>query len=187
MKLSFSSPKMTNQRLVTLAMLAALAIIISKFSITVIPNQLMVSFTFIVNTVIGMVAGPIWGFISLALIDVVDNLSSGQGNFIIWWTLMEAVEGFLYGLFFHGQLLARDEKKDWLKVTLATLVIMTFSTFLVTPFLVQTYFGTPFIAQYLAGRWLKIFEIPLRIFVTMLVLPQLQKIPELKKLVKADK
>lgn len=184
MKALFSRPKMTNQRLVTLAMLAALAIVISKFSITVIPNQLVVSFTFIVNTVIGMVAGPVWGFISLALIDVVDNLSSGQGNFIIWWTLMEAMEGLLYGLFFHGKLLNRDSKQDWLRVTGAVLVIMTFSTFLMTPFLIQTFFGTPFIAQYLAGRWLKIFEIPLRIMAIMLLVPQLQKIPEFRKLVK---
>lgn len=178
-----SSPKMTSQRLVTLAMLIALTIIISKFSIVVIPNQLVVSFTFLVNTIIGMIAGPIWGFISFALIDVVDNLSSGQGNFIIWWTVMEAIEGFLYGLFFHGKVLRRESKQDWLRVTGAVLVIMTFSTFLMTPFLVQTYFGTPFVAQYIAGRWLKIFEIPLRIIVIMLVVPQLQKIPELKKLV----
>ncbi|TWS95457.1 folate family ECF transporter S component [Streptococcus sp. sy018] len=180
----FSRPKMTSQRLVTLAMLAALAIVISKFSITVIPNQLVVGFTFIVNTIIGMVAGPIWSFITLALIDVVDNLSSGQGNFIIWWTLMEAIEGLLYGLFFHGHLLSKTKKQDWFRVTLAVLVIMLFSTFLMTPFLIQTYFGTPIIAQYLAGRWLKIFEIPVRIIAIMLLIPQLQKIPELRKLVK---
>jgi hypothetical protein len=38
------------------------------------------------------------------------------------------------------------------------------------------------VAQYIAGRWIKIFEIPLRILVIMLILPQLQRIPELRKL-----
>lgn len=99
MKNIFQTPKLTSKRLVTLAMLIALSFIVGKFSIPVIPEQLVVSFTFIVNTIIGMVAGPIWGFISFAILDVVDNLLSGQGNFIIWWTLMEAVQGFFLWTF----------------------------------------------------------------------------------------
>ena len=182
MKNIFQTPKLTSKRLVTLAMLIALAFIVGKFSIPVIPEQLVVSFTFIVNAIIGMVAGPIWGFISFAILDVVDNLLSGQGNFIIWWTLMEAVQGFLYGLFFYGKELKWLNKKDWLHVTLAVLVTMLISTFIFTPLLVQIYFHVPFLAQYLAGRWLKIFEIPIRIIVIMFVVPRLQRIPELRKL-----
>ena len=182
MKNIFQTPKITSRRLVTLAMLIALAFIVGKFSIPVIPEQLVVSFTFIVNAIIGMVAGPIWGFISFAILDVVDNLLSGQGNFIIWWTLMEAVQGFFYGLFFYEKELKWSNKKDWLHVTLAVLVTMLISTFIFTPLLVQIYFHVPFWAQYVAGRWLKIFEIPIRIIVIMLVVPRLQRIPELRKL-----
>lgn len=173
MKNIFQTPKITSRRLVTLAMLIALAFIVGKFSIPVIPEQLVISFTFIVNAIIGMVAGPIWGFISFAILDVVDNLLSGQGNFIIWWTLMEAVQGFFYGLFFYGKELKWSNKKDWLHVTLAVLVTMLISTFIFTPLLVQIYFHVPFWAQYVAGRWLKIFEIPIRIIVIMLVVPRL--------------
>ncbi|QGH00547.1 hypothetical protein EA456_08795 [Streptococcus dysgalactiae subsp. dysgalactiae] len=82
----FNGPKMSVQRLVSIAMLIALTLVISKFSIPVIPQQLVISFAFIGNTMIGMIAGPIWAFISLALVDVADNLASGSGNFIIWWT-----------------------------------------------------------------------------------------------------
>lgn len=67
-------PKLTVQRLVTLAMLIALAVIVSKFSVSIIPNQLVISFTFIVNTVIGIIAGPFWSFITLAMIDLIDSL-----------------------------------------------------------------------------------------------------------------
>lgn len=59
---------------------------------------------------------------------------------------------------------------------------MLISTFIFTPLLVQIYFHVPFWAQYVAGRWLKIFEIPIRIIVIMLVVPRLQRIPELRKL-----
>ncbi len=187
MKTIFSFPKLSVQRLVTLAMLIALSFIVGKFSISIIPQQLVVSLTFVVNTMIGMVAGPIWSFITLGLYDIVDNLSGGSGNFIIWWTLMEAVQGFFYGYFFHGKKLDWHNKKDWVHVTLATVVIMLIGTFIFTPLLIQIYFGTPIIAQYIAGRWLKIFEIPIRVILTMLVIPQLQRIPELRKLIGISK
>ena len=140
MKNIFQTPKPTPKRLVSLAMLIALAFIVGKFSIPIIPQQLVVSLTFIVNTIIGMIAGPIWGFISLAILDVVDNLSSGEGNFIIWWTLMEAVQGFFYGFFFYGRELRWSSKKDWLHVTIATLITMLIGTFIFTPLLIQIYF-----------------------------------------------
>ncbi|MFI3887859.1 folate family ECF transporter S component [Streptococcus parauberis] len=178
----FHNPKLTPQRLVSLAMLIALSVIVSKFALPIIPKQLVVSLTFIVNSVIGMIAGPIWGFISLGLIDVIDNLSSGSGDFIIWWTLMEAIQGFFYGLFFYRRPLDTKKKFDWLYVTIATIVIMLIGTFILTPLLIQIYYGVPFWAQFIAGRWLKIFEIPLRVVITMAVLPAIQKIPELKKL-----
>ena len=101
MNTMFKSPKLSPQRLVTLAMLIALAFAIGKLSIPIIPQQLIISPTFIVNVMIGMIGGPIWAFISLAILDIVDNLSSGAGNFIIWWTLLEAVQGLFYGLFFY--------------------------------------------------------------------------------------
>lgn len=52
------TPPLTPKRLVSLAMLIALAFIVSKFSIPIIPQQLVISLTFIVNTIIGMIAGP---------------------------------------------------------------------------------------------------------------------------------
>lgn len=182
MNTMFKSPKLSPQRLVTLAMLIALAFAIGKLSIPIIPQKLIISPTFIVNVMIGMIGGPIWAFISLAILDIVDNLSSGAGNFIIWWTLLEAVQGLFYGLFFYQKSLSWTNKKDWLHVTIATAIIMLIGSFIFTPLLVQIYYGVPFWAQFAAGRWLKIFEIPIRILVTMAIMPQLQRIPELRKL-----
>lgn len=180
----FRLPTLTTLRLVVLAMLIALAFVLGRFfSISIIPQQLVVSLSFIPNTLIGMIAGPIWSFIVLAIYDVVDNLSSGSGDFIIWFTLVEAVQGFFYGFFFYGKQLSWNRKKDWLYVSLATIVIMLIGTFIFNPLLMQIYFGTPLSVQFIAqGRLLKVFEIPFRIIVTMLILPQLQRIPEIRKL-----
>ncbi len=175
-------PSLTTQRLVTLAMLIALAFVISQLDIRITP-QLQVTFTFLVNVVIGAVAGPIWGFVSLAILDLSTIfLSPDAVNFLPVWTLMEATTGLLYGYFFYGKALSWTSKKDWLYVTGATLVIMLFSTFIMIPLLIQIYFKTPFLAQYVAGRIFKVFEIPIRILAIMVLLPQLQRIPELRKL-----
>lgn len=182
-RIAFPLPQLTSNRLISLAMLIALALVVGRFSLPLIPQQLIVSLTFLVNTIIGMIGGPLWGCISLGILDIIDTLSSsGASHFIIWWTLIEALQGFFYGLFFYGKSLSWSSKKDWLYVSIATVVIMLIGTFIFTPLLIQIYFGVPFWAQYLAGRWLKIFEIPLRIILTMLLIPRLQKIPELAKL-----
>ncbi len=179
-------PKLTTQRLTTLAILVALALIVSKFSLSIIPKQLSVSFTFIVHAVIGMVGGPIWALISLAVVDVVDILTQG-GDFNPLWTIMEAAQGFFYGYFFFGKSLSWNKIKDWGHVTLAVVVVMLIGTFIFTPLLIQMMYGTSFIAQYVAGRWLKIFEIPIRVLILMFILPQLQRIPELRKLAEIKK
>lgn len=183
MKTFFKTPALSTQRLVTLAMLIAIAFVISQFVIRIIPNQLQITFTFLVNAVIGAIAGPIWGFVSLAVLDLSTIfLSPDAANFLPAWTLMEAATGFLYGLFFYGKELSWSSKKSWLYVSFAIMIIMLFSTFIMTPLLLQVYFKYDFAAQYIAGRWLKIFEIPIRIIATMAILPQLQRIPELRKL-----
>lgn len=178
----FKFPQLTVQRLVTLAMAIALSFIMGKLSIPIIPQQLVISLTFIPNTIIGMIAGPVWSFIALGLLDIVDTLSGNAGNFIIWWTLVEAFQGLLYGLFFYRRSLSWTSQKDWFHVILATTVIILVGSFIFTPLLIQIYYGVPFMAQFIAGRWLKIFEIPIRVLVIMTVIPQLQRIPELQKL-----
>lgn len=183
MKKLFKIPQLSTQRLVALSMVIAVAFILEKFTIRVIPGQLHITFTFIANTVMGAIAGPFWGFISLGLLDLMTIfLSPDSGNFIIWWTLMEAMTGALYGFFFYKKPLNWNSKSDWLYVTGATFVIMLFSVFIMTPLLIQIYFKVPFLAQYISGRWLKIFEWPVRVLVTMLILPKLQTIPSLRKL-----
>lgn len=183
MKPFFIMPKLTTQRLVTMAMLIALAFIVDKFKLTLIPNQLVISFGFIVNAIMGAIAGPVYAFLAGALEDLLTMLlSSNAANFIPLWTVMDAFIAGLYGYFFYGKAISYHKKKDWIYVSIAITVITVLGSLILTPLLIQIYFKTPIVAQFIAGRWIKIFEIPLRIFVVMIVLPQVQRIPELRKL-----
>ncbi|MEW4353641.1 folate family ECF transporter S component [Streptococcus pneumoniae] len=181
--LSKKSPKFGVQLIVVLAMLIAIRYILGQyFSFWIIPNVLKVSLSFIANTLIGTIAGPIISLIVFVVNDVVTALNSGY-PFIIWFTVLEAIQGFLYGAFYYGKKLDSKNKKDWLYVILATTVIMGIGTFFLTPILNQIYQNIPISVQFFAqGRIFKIFEIPFRVVVTMILVPQLQKIPEVKKL-----
>ena len=183
MKNIFVMPKMTPQRLVTIAILIALAYVVDQFKITIIPNQLVVGFGFIVNAIMGSITGPVYAFLTGAVEDIITMLlSSNAANFIPLWTLMDAFLSGLYGFFFFGREISTQKKKDWLYVSMAVTTITVLGSLILTPLLIQIYFKTPFVAQFIAGRWIKVFEIPLRILVIMLILPQLQRIPELRKL-----
>lgn len=175
-------PKLSTKHLVSLAMLMALSIVVGKLSIPIIPQQLVISLTFIVSTMIGAIGGPAYGFIILALIDMIDMMTAGTANFIIWWTLLEAVQGALYGFFFYRKPLSWTSKKDWVYVSVATLIIMGIGSFIFTPLLIQIYYKVPIAAQFISGRWLKIFEMPIRVILTMLVMTQLQKLRDWRQL-----
>lgn len=176
------SPMLTVQLLVALAMIVALCFVLEKFSIFLIPRLWKVSPAFIGYTLMGSVAGPILSGLISAVYDVVSFFFVNQGHpFIIWFTLIEALQGMLYGYFFYGKELKVERKKDWLWVTLATLAIMGVGTFTLIPLVLHLQYKVPFFALYAARAW-SVFEIPLRVFVTMLIVPQLQRIPEFRKL-----
>lgn len=180
--MTFKTPTLTTQRLVTLAMLIGAGFVLHQLDQRITP-QLQVTITFIVHAIIGAIGGPIWSFVTLAILDLVTIfVSPDAANFIPAWTLMEATTGSLYGLFFYGKSLQWQSKKDWLYVAGATFAIMLFSTFVMTPLLIQIYFKVPFLAQYASGRIFKIIEWPIRVLITMAVLPQLQRIPDIRKL-----
>ena len=177
-----NSPKLSVQLLVALAMIVALCFVLEKFSIFVIPRLLKLSPAFIGYTLMGSVAGSILSGLVSAVYDMLSFFFLSQGQpFIIWFTLIEGLQGILYGYFFYGKELRFERKKDWLWVTLATIAVMGVGTFTLTPLALHLQYGVPFVALYATRAW-SVFEIPLRVFVTMLIVPQLQRIPELRKL-----
>ena len=178
-----NSPKLSVQLLVALAMIVALCFVLEKFSIFVIPRLLKLSPAFIGYTLWKCRWSDfylVWFLPYMICFSFFFFLSQGQ-PFIIWFTLIEALQGILYGYFFYGKELRFERKKDWLWVTLATVAVMGVGTFTLTPLALHLQYGVPFVALYATRAW-SVFEIPLRVVVTMLIVPQLQRIPELRKL-----
>lgn len=173
------TPKLTLQLMAAIAVLLALNFILGKLSIGT--NVMQFSLNFIDNTVIGSIAGPVISFVVMAIWDIVSFFLAGKSNFIIWFSLIEGLQGLIYGYFFYGKTLNWSNKKDWIYVTLATALNLAVSTFFLTPLALHWYFKVPLGALY-ATRAIKVIELPLRVLITMLVMPQLQKIPELRRL-----
>ncbi|HEM6508924.1 folate family ECF transporter S component [Streptococcus suis] len=175
-------PKLTVQLLTAIAMTLALVMVVENYFSIRISETLQVQFTFIPNTILGAIAGPVWAAVFAAISDPVFVLFSGQ-TVLFTWILIEAVSAFIYGWFFYQKPLnIKNKADDWLYVTGVVVLIQVVISFIMTPIALHFHFGTPWIVLY-SSRFIKaIFEIPLRIVVTMLVLPSLQKIPELAKL-----
>lgn len=174
-------PKLTVQLLTAIAMTLALVMVVENYFSIRISETLQVQFTFIPNTILGAIAGPVWAAVFAAISDPVFVLFSGQ-TVLFTWILIEAVSAFIYGWFFYRKSLDTKNKADWLYVAGVVVLIQVVISFIMTPIALHFHFGTPWIALY-SSRFIKaIFEIPFRIVVTMLVLPSLQKIPELAKL-----
>lgn len=180
--MKFSFPKLSPQLMATLAMLMALTYVLDLFTISVIPNQLQVGVTFIAKVLIGSIAGPWLSALVAIIYDILAFFLNNTGYSFIWgFTLVEALQGFLYGLFFFGKKVSFNNWKDWLYVIFATVITMGIGTFILTPILLNAYYQTPFAVIY-AARVYKVLEIPIRVLLIMLVLPFLQRIPEFAKL-----
>lgn len=81
--------------------LIAMSIAISYFSIK-IGDTVKITFGFIPRAAIGMLFGPVVGFISGTVTDIVSTLIKPDGAFNFLYTVVEAVGGMLYGIFLYG-------------------------------------------------------------------------------------
>lgn len=174
-------PKLTVQLLVAIAMLLALNLVIENYFSIRLSRTLHFQFTFIPQSILGMIAGPVWGAFFSALADPIIAAVSGQ-DMIPSFILIEAVSAFIYGYFFYRKPLDIQNRKDWLYVTGVVLLSQLFVSFLLTPAALHFHYGTPWLVLYSSRAIKAVFEIPVRIVITMFIIPQLQRIPELRKL-----
>lgn len=174
------TPKLTVQLLAAIAVVSALAIIVENVFSIRFSNTLQFQFTFITDTILGSIAGPVWSALVALIIDPIGVLMSGQ-TFMLGFTVIEVVSGFLYGFFFYQRKLDITEKKDWLYVAMVVCIILFASSFVMTPVVLHYHFQTPWIVLYSTRLTKAIVEIPMRIVVTMLIMPPLQRIPEIRK------
>lgn len=174
-------PSLTTQRLAVLAIVAALLMVVENFLSLRFSETMQFQFTFLPYTVLGAVGGPIWSALTAIVIDPIALLWSGQ-TFLLGFVVIEAISGFLYGYFFYGKKLRTENKSDWFYVIGVVTLILAITSFGLTPLVLHYYFKMPLAVLY-APRFVKVLvEIPLRVAVTMLILPRLQEIPLFAKL-----
>lgn len=172
-------PKMNLRLLVLLAVLLALAVIAGQF-LSFGTNVLQVSFRFVINTIIATLAGPIWTGLSLAVSDIIGTLLFGKYGYFPGFTFSAFIVGLLYGLFFFRKKLLWAKWQDWVYTFFAMAIIMFLDTAFFNTLWVTILYKAPFSIN-LAARLPLLWQIPLRTFVVMLILPVLQEIPLIKK------
>ncbi|HFR3706782.1 TPA: hypothetical protein ACHVJA_001129 [Streptococcus suis] len=83
-------PKLTVQLLAAIAVTLALVMIVENHFSVRLSDTLQVQFTFIPNTILGAIAGPVWAAVFAAISDPVFVLFSGQ-SMLFSFILIEAV------------------------------------------------------------------------------------------------
>ena len=81
--------------IVVTGMLAAVAMAIESFSIPLPIGK--VNFAFLGVAGIGMLFGPVVGFVGGALCDVLGFIAKPDGGFLPLYTLLGGIQGFIYG------------------------------------------------------------------------------------------
>ena len=82
----------------TVGVFIALFVVLDGFGSIRIGEFLKINFAFLALAVIGMLFGPAVGFLSGFACDLVGYLINPVGGFIVWLTLITALEGMIYGL-----------------------------------------------------------------------------------------
>ncbi|MGT2743106.1 folate family ECF transporter S component [Streptococcus plurextorum] len=179
-------PKLTLQRLAAIAAVLALLIIVENYFTLKFSDSLQFQFTFIPYAILGAIAGPVWGGIASIGADVIGN-TMNTSQFLIGFVLIEAVKGLIYGWFYYQKPLDSQDKKDWFYVGAVVLLLQLVISFGLTPVVLHTSWGTPLEVLYTTRLIKAPFEITLQVMGTMLIIPQLQRIPELRKLMGLSK
>ncbi|MFC4651311.1 folate family ECF transporter S component [Lactococcus nasutitermitis] len=174
--------KISLRTFVLLAILLAAGIVLGRFSLG---NSLVrVSPNFVTNVLIGAVAGPLWSGIVLALGDIIGVLFSGAAYFP-GFTFSAFLVGLLYGGFFFKKKLNINRWQDWLYTLFAFIILMfvettTFDTLWIW-MIMPTHTWHSFEVLFKLRLFLLI-QIPIKTVVIMLIVPTLQKIKTLNKI-----
>ncbi|MFV0555678.1 MAG: folate family ECF transporter S component [Lactovum sp.] len=166
------------QKLVYLAMLIALGIVLSLYTIGT--NIWQINFTFIVNTLLGIIAGPFLSGISLAVQDIIYSFLFSAYGYNWQFTFSAVIVGFVYGLLFYKKRLDISRKNDWIYTLFAVTFIMLLDSLFFNSLWVSITYKMPF-EFILKSRLPLLIQIVPRTVITMLIFSSLDRIPIIKK------
>lgn len=122
----------------TVGVFIALFVVLDGFGSIRIGEYLKINFAFLALAVIGMLFGPAIGFLAGFACDLVGYLINPVGGFIVWLTLITALEGMIYGLVLYN---LRPEKtlKQIMKILLARGIVVVLCNLLLNTAALYSY------------------------------------------------
>lgn len=110
------------RNMVVIALMTALSVVLSQFSIYITPTFRLISFTYLSGAVVSMLYGP-WAGIAFGLLsDTVTYIAKPGGPYFVGYAISEMVSNFIYACFLY-----RKPLRIW-RVLLARTVIMLLVT-----------------------------------------------------------
>ena len=185
-KESLKIRQMSVRELCVMAMLVAITFGLSYISgFLRIGNSIKFSISFISVYIGGAMFGPIAGGIIAALADVISFLSNPTGPFVPIFTVMEFVNGMLFGLFMFRP--TADKRPMWHALVL--IIICALLQFCVNMFwrtyeLARMYYGGHFMPLFISRIPTNVILIVCKIAVVLLLEPY---IPQLTKMIRKEK
>ncbi|SHJ48385.1 ECF transporter S component, folate family [Hathewaya proteolytica DSM 3090] len=146
------------------ALLSAINIIVTQFTITIIPKVLKIGFTFIPVGISAFLYGPVMSGLILAFLDIIKFLIHPTGPFFMGFTLNEFLGGFIMGIFLY-----KKPVSIW-RVFYAKLSVNVIVNILLTPIWLRMMYGNAY-AIYSTMRIVKNLAIlPLETFILYIIL-----------------
>lgn len=175
-----SANELQNPRtLAATALLIAIHTILSMFVSIQLSESLRISVSFICKVVIGAFYGPVVGFVSGGLCDIVQFVIKPAGAFNPGLTFDAALEGFLYGLFFYQRFPAKNSRFDlpsFLRCIAGIATNTLIVNMLLGTFWISRLIGTPFWVLFGPRALKNLIQLPVNILLTYLVLSQISRI-----------
>ncbi len=152
--------------LVTAALLVALHTVLAFFLSIQITPSLRISLSFLAKVVTGCLFGPVVGFVSGGVSDIIQFVLKPTGPYFIGWTINAALAGLIYGIFFYRKFPKKAKAIDF-SFLARCILALTLETVLVNVLLgtywLSVMYGKGF-AFYLSSRLAKnLIQLPINI------------------------
>jgi ECF transporter S component (folate family) len=165
----------TVQDLAILAILIAFLVVFTRL-LSFTSQFLRIGFACIPATIIGVMYPWYWSAIAGVVADLLGMaLFPTGGAYFPGFTLSAFIIGVLYSFFYY------EKEASWIRVAIATIVIVALDSLILTPLWLNLMYQTPFKAL-LAIRFVKApITIVVQTLLTKIILDRMSKIPQVKK------
>lgn len=173
-KKSFSEVK-NIKAIVICGFLLALSVVLGRYSIR-IGTYIIIGFSFIANSIAGMLFGPVFSGILGGTSDVLNFMISAKGSFFFGFTLNSILAGVIYGIFLYRKTYDNYNKKSLLiRIFCAKFITSVFVNLLLGTLWVSIINGKGFMV-YLPARFIKeVVSVPVHTFVLYVILSTINK------------